>query len=98
MKIAVFWDIMPCGSCKNRRFRETYRLNHQSTRIDKLGMLAVTSNQSTLQRNFNVVPSSPIFVTPMVEVIRSSKKSVLTGATWHSIPEDGNLHIFVIHR
>jgi hypothetical protein len=25
----VFWDVMPCGSCKKRRFRRTYRLKHQ---------------------------------------------------------------------
>jgi hypothetical protein len=26
MKNAVFWDITPCGSCKNSRFGGTYRL------------------------------------------------------------------------
>jgi hypothetical protein len=26
MKNAVFWDVTPCCSCKNRHFRETYRL------------------------------------------------------------------------
>jgi hypothetical protein len=29
MKNAVFWDVMPCDSCKNQRFRGMYRLNHQ---------------------------------------------------------------------
>jgi hypothetical protein len=30
MKNAVFWDVMPCGSCKNRRFGVTYHLHcHQ---------------------------------------------------------------------
>jgi hypothetical protein len=29
MKIGVFWDVMPCGSCKNRRFGGTWRLLHQ---------------------------------------------------------------------
>jgi hypothetical protein len=23
MKNGIFWDVMPCGSCKNRRFRGT---------------------------------------------------------------------------
>jgi hypothetical protein len=29
MKNAVFWDVTPCGSCKNRRFRGTQHLHHQ---------------------------------------------------------------------
>jgi positive regulator of sigma E activity len=29
MKNAVFWDVTPCGSCKNRRLGGTYRLRHQ---------------------------------------------------------------------
>jgi hypothetical protein len=29
MKDGVFWDVTPCGSCKNQRFGGTYRLHHQ---------------------------------------------------------------------
>jgi hypothetical protein len=29
MKKGVFWDVAPCGSCKNRRFEGTLRLLHQ---------------------------------------------------------------------
>jgi hypothetical protein len=29
MKNAVLWDVTPCGSCKNRRFRESWCLHHQ---------------------------------------------------------------------
>jgi hypothetical protein len=29
MKNDVFWDVTPCGSCKNRRFGGTWRLLHQ---------------------------------------------------------------------
>jgi hypothetical protein len=54
--------------------------------IGELGTLAVTSNRS------NVVPTSPILVTPMMKAIRSSETSVLTRATRHKIPEDGILH------
>jgi hypothetical protein len=27
MKNPVFWDVTPCGCCKNRRFGGTYRLH-----------------------------------------------------------------------
>jgi hypothetical protein len=29
MKNADFWDVAPCGSCKNRRFGGTLHLHHQ---------------------------------------------------------------------
>jgi hypothetical protein len=50
--------------------------------------LAVTSNRST-QRAANVVPSSPILVTVMMEEIHFSEMSVLTRTTRRSNPEDG---------
>jgi hypothetical protein len=51
------------------------------TRIGELG-LVVTAN---------VVPSSST-ITMMMEALSSSETSVLTRATWGTIPEDDNLH------
>jgi hypothetical protein len=48
--------------------RSTYII--RVTKIGELGMLAVTSNQHTAKKYY--VPTKRIFVTLMVEVLRSS--------------------------
>jgi hypothetical protein len=44
----------------------------------------------------NVIPSSSILVTVMMEAIRSSETSVLTRATRRHVPEDGFLQSIII--
>jgi hypothetical protein len=29
MSNAIFWEVVPCGYCKNQHFGGTYRLHHQ---------------------------------------------------------------------
>jgi hypothetical protein len=59
------------------------------TRIGELGTtIAIASNGST----GNVVPSTLILVTLMMEAIPSSEMSVLTRSTLHHIPEDSIFH------
>jgi hypothetical protein len=62
------------------------------TRIGELGTLAVTSNRRRLLFTANVVPSSPIPVTLVMDAIRSSETSAITRATWRNIPEVSIIH------
>jgi hypothetical protein len=96
MKNAVFWDVAPCGSCKNRYFGVMYRLHHQDEKNRKPGTtLAVTANCSVLV-TANVVPGSLTLSIPTMEAIHYSETLVLTKATGRYIPEDG-IHKNMLH-
>jgi hypothetical protein len=104
MKKTMFWYIMPCGSCKNRRFGGTYRLHHEGDKNWRARNNASSNQQPKhaahivflcsvlrLLVTASVVPSSLFLLTLMIEAIRSPEMSVLAGATRRNIAEDGIL-------
>jgi hypothetical protein len=90
---AVFCDVTPCGSRKNRRFGGTCRLHHQGDRNRRARNNVISIYQPKLavlvSKN---VSSAKILVTRIMEAICSSETSVLTRTAHRHIPEDGIRH------
>jgi hypothetical protein len=99
-KNAVFWEVKPCSSFKNRHFGGTCHLHHQGD--NRQARSNIISNwqpkQAVRKVTANVVPSSSIRVTLMMEAIRSSETPVLTRATEYKIPEDGILLAYSLSK
>jgi hypothetical protein len=62
------------------------------TRISEIKTTLFLRNERRLLVRANVVPSSPILLTLIMETLRSSETSVLARATLRNIPEGGILH------
>jgi hypothetical protein len=69
---------------------ETSVLTRATRRINPEDTILHSHRRENL-KSYNVVPTSPILVTLMMEVLRSSETSVLTRAALRNIPEDGIL-------
>jgi hypothetical protein len=95
-----FWRIPPTGMWCHVALIGTAVLKEyiasiiRVASISELGTMLAVFLCSTLQLlvTANIVPSSPILVTLMIEVIRSSETLVLTRGTQCHIPKDGILH------
>jgi hypothetical protein len=83
MMNAVFWDVTLCGPCNNRHFGRTQE----------------SGSCASVDSTANVIPSSPILVTLMIEAMHSSETSGLTRVTRRNMPEDvvlQSMNIFLL--
>jgi hypothetical protein len=79
MKNGVFWDVKPCGFCKNRRFGGKYRLHHKSDRL----LHGFKSHQTVLlmaylhRSEFWITRKHSVSVTASVSFFRWEERDIL---------------------
>jgi hypothetical protein len=89
MKNAIFWDVAPCRSSVNRRFRGTYRLHLQGRKVREEEPACTGGYR--LQPPAHAGSSLTDLSTLKMEAIRSSETAVYTRSTRRHIQEDGIL-------
>jgi hypothetical protein len=100
MKNGVFWDVTPCGSCKNRRFGGTSASVIRVTRIGELGTaLAVTSNTKyffaavlTIATRSNIPEDSLLLSFGTLSIVRISTNRK------HNVSETGDVQASPVER
>jgi predicted RNA binding protein YcfA (HicA-like mRNA interferase family) len=83
MKNAVFWDVVPCRSCVNRRFRVMYRLHLQGRKIRERGTSLSRGLQTAGDTFCRNVGSHKIYRMPHPRRRHSSVITVLTSRRNH---------------
>jgi hypothetical protein len=91
VKDAVFWHVKLCDSWKIRCSEECIATIIGLKRNRELGT-SIPSQRARLLVSANVITSSSIPVTVMMEAIRFCETSVLTGPTRPNVQEDSILH------
>jgi hypothetical protein len=80
-----------CGMLRYVSHVRTDISEERSASIIRVTRIGELRSMCRMLVNANIVPSSPILVTLMMEALLSSGTLVLTRATQHNDPEDGIL-------